>query len=430
MGLHKEHRGFSVKSHVENRLVASRGIGAVQLPEGVQFYKFKESGTVRLDVIPYRTSKPQRHPDAVDDVWYEVTYFIHRNVGQNNLTVICPKSTFGKPCPICEYRNTLDRSDEHDLKIIKDLMPKERQLFNVVVLDANTKIESPKIYVLDQPRYEFGRVIDELVKNADEDDEHYQYYVDLKIGSTLKLTINEKNAGDFKYFGVSSIEIKPRKYKYDESVLEHTVDLDATLQITPYDELKNMFHSEGNHAVELPSDSDSDPDSNWNQLQRLKKESELSDDDDDKPLEKPKKKVVTEEEEAAATKKAKPPVVDEDEEPKPKKKVVIDEDDESPAPTTKSKPPFNVDEDEEPKPKKKAPINEDDEEPRPKKKVVIDEDEEPKPKKKAPINEDDEDEPKPKKKVIVDDEDEEPKPKNKVPSKKSALVEDWDDEDD
>jgi hypothetical protein len=389
----QERQVFSVKPSIENRPIASRGIGAVQLPDGIQFYKFKEAGTVRIDIVPYKLTKPHLHSYAVEGTWYERTYFVHKNVGIDKATVICPKGTFSKPCPICEYKSTLDYSDPEDLKKIKELNAQERQLFNII-LPSESKGNEHKIYVLDQPRFGFGRLIDDMIQKADEDDD-YQYYVDLKNGLTLKLNIEEKHTDTFKFFGVSTIEFKQRKYTYDESLLDLTVDLDTVLQITPYETIKDMFFGIGDFDVSKSTATKSaKQDENENEKERpakLKKKSPIDDDD--------------EEDEKLS---------------KPKKKSPIDDDDDEDVPVSK--------------PKKKPPIDdedEDDDEPltKPKKKVLSEEKDVIASKKsKFPIDDDDENEsPKPKKKsVVLDDEDDEDVPISKP---KHRLVDDWDDDD-
>ena len=378
---------FSVKSHIESRTVAGRGTWAVQLPDGAKFFKFTKEGTVRLDIVPYRTSSPKAHPHSVDGTWYERTYFIHRTVGADAVMVVCPKSTFGKPCPICEYRASLDKNDEEDAKIIHELRPQERQLFNVIVYENGKQSD---VMVLDQPRSGLGRKIDDMVRGADEEDSHYQYYVDLENGSTLKVNVTEMFAGTFKYFGAASVEFKPRREAYDESILDKTVDLDAALNVVPYDELSDLLHGIGSHdpGNQRAVDDDEEPPE---KPKKTSKPAASADDDEDEPPAKPAKA------------KSKPPVDDED-------------DDEPPAKPAKarSKPPVDDEEDDEPpaKPTKA------------KSKPLIDDEEDDEPPVKA----------KAKTKPPVDDEEEadEPpaKPKGATEPPKRVPIEDWDDEED
>ena len=382
---------FSVKPHIESRAVAGRGTWAVQLPEKVKFFKFSKEGTVRLDVVPYRTSKRKAHPHSVDGTWYERTYFIHRTVGADAVMVVCPKSTFGKPCPICEYRASLDKNDEEEAKIIYALRPQERQLFNVIVYEDGKRSD---VMVLDQPRSGLGRKIDDMVRGADEEDSHYQYYVDLENGSTLKVNVTEMLAGTFKYFGASSVEFKQRREGYDESILDKTVDLDAVLNVVPYDELSDMLHGTGNHDPgnqRATTGDDDDEDEAEEPEEKPKKGSKAakSEDEDDEPPAKPAKA------------KAKPPADDED------------DDDEPPAkPKAKSKPSADDEDDEPPAKPAKAKT----------KPLIDDEDEDDEPPVKA----------KAKSKPPVDDEEEsdEPpaKPKGATEPPKRVPIEDWDDE--
>ena len=340
----KKRGAFSVKSHVEGRAVAGRGVGAVQLPEGVKFYKFSKKGPVRIDILQYKTSRPELHSHSDNGLWYEMTYFIHRNVGIDNASVLCPKATLKKPCPICEYRNSLDRNDEEDKKKIKALYPQERQLFNVVVHEDGKLSD---VMVLDQSRFGFGKIIDDMVLGADEEDDHYQYYPDLKDGSTLKINVDELKGGDFTYFGAASIEFKERRVSYDSSWLERTIDLDSILCEVSYEELRDMFFGVGSH----------DP----------AKQQQDDDDDDELPA-KPQKSQTKSSSDVSKSEKSSPKrgVVDDfedddddDDEPpaKPKKKPPIDDDEDDDEPPTKPKVPAKSAE-----PKKRVPVEDWDDE--------------------------------------------------------------------
>jgi hypothetical protein len=189
--------------------------------------------------------------------------------------------------------------------------------------------------VLDQPRSGLGRKIDDMVRGADEEDGHYQYYVDLEKGSTLKVNVTEMLAGTFKYFGASSVEFKTRREAYDESILDKTVDLDAVLNVVPYDELSDMLHGTGSHdpgnqrAAADDDDEDEEPEE---KPKKASKAARSDDDDDDEPPAKPVKA------------KAKPPADDEDDDEPPAKPAKAkpkppadDEDEDDDEPPVKSK---------------------------------------------------------------------------------------------
>ncbi|HQE50455.1 MAG TPA: hypothetical protein PKV93_14025, partial [Fervidobacterium sp.] len=94
----------------------ARGVsqyGYLRLPKGVNIFKEEPRTRVELDIIPYVITC-DNHPDIDEeygipvkgDLWYKRPYWLHRGVGPDNRSVVCPTSV-GKPCPICEYRAQL-----------------------------------------------------------------------------------------------------------------------------------------------------------------------------------------------------------------------------------------------------------------------------------------------------------------------------------
>lgn len=72
-------------------------------------------------------------------------------------SVLCPKKTFNKPCPICEYNEELFKSDsEDDKKEAKRIRAKDRFFCNVLNLDKNDS----KVYILS-----FGQTVEEQIIN-------------------------------------------------------------------------------------------------------------------------------------------------------------------------------------------------------------------------------------------------------------------------
>ena len=80
--------------------------GYLDLPKGIKIFKEPLKDTVRLDIIPY-TVTSKLHPDrdernevAIEGtLWYKRPFKIHRNVGQEKSTELCPISV-KKKCPI------------------------------------------------------------------------------------------------------------------------------------------------------------------------------------------------------------------------------------------------------------------------------------------------------------------------------------------
>ena len=342
----------------------------LKLPDGVTLFKPK-AGTFLLDILPYTTGEGNPWADEGSLHW-ERTFYVHRGIGANNDTFLCPRMTAKKRCPVCEHRIHLMKQasgDEEDEKYIKDLSPKQRQLFNLV----NRKDPDAKKQLWDHSYHTFGRMLDARLRNADEDDEWEKFFF-LEDGLTIKVSFVEKSMGGYTFVDAESIDFKARKEPYDDSVLEEVQCLDDLLVLPDYDELK---------AALLQTEDEED-----------------EDEEDEKPPSKRVSKSVRSER-------------DEDE---PEDEEEEEEDEKPRAGKHKSKPSGDADveeedddEDDEPPKKKTKPKDEDDED--------WDEDDEPKKKKSKPVEEDEEEE----------EDDEEPAPKKKKAKPADEEEEDWED---
>ena len=72
----------------------------------IKFFKPKE-GKNKINIIPFEV-KSKNHPRVhqgileVGDLDFSLDIFIHRNVGPNKASIVCPKKNYGKACPICD----------------------------------------------------------------------------------------------------------------------------------------------------------------------------------------------------------------------------------------------------------------------------------------------------------------------------------------
>lgn len=210
---------------------------SVRLPDGVNFWQIKKEGVYRIDIIPYEVPEGANNPYAEPGtLHFERTYWTHRNVGPDNSVVVCPKKSLGKPCPICEYRAKIAKQPDTDEDLLKDLAPKERQLWNIFDHD---NVDSG-IQVWDVSYHLFGKALDARVKNADED-EGYEFFADPEDGMTLKIGMEEKNFAGNSFFSAESIDFRPRRTPIDDELLSKAVILDGTLIVHDYEKLKSMF---------------------------------------------------------------------------------------------------------------------------------------------------------------------------------------------
>ncbi len=197
----------------------------LKLPEGVKFFNVKKEGVYRLDIIPYIVPEGAKNPCAqTGDEYFERTFWQHRGIGADNATVICPRKTLGKPCPICEYRAELAKQEDSDEDLIKSLAPKERQLFNVL---DNEDLESG-VQVWEISYHNFGRQLDARIRNSDDDD-GYEFFHDPEEGMMLKIGMEEKNFAGTTFYAAESIDFKKRRASIEDEILDAAVILDKCL---------------------------------------------------------------------------------------------------------------------------------------------------------------------------------------------------------
>ncbi len=214
----REERKYSSARAMVDKMGTGFSATYLKLPEGVKIYKPKV-GTALLDIVPYVTA--EGNPNADEGVLHwERTFWVHRGIGANSETFLCPAKNFKKKCPICEHRMTLlQEDDEESEKARKALAPKERQLFNVL----DRKEPDKGIQLMDQSSFAFGQVL-------------------LEEGYTLKVVWEEDTIGrGQKFIKAQSIDFKERKDPLDDRDVDEAACLDECIIETPYDELKDMF---------------------------------------------------------------------------------------------------------------------------------------------------------------------------------------------
>jgi gp32 DNA binding protein like len=365
----------------------------LKLPPGLKLFKAKE-GIMYIDILPFRAG--EGNPCAEEGLLhYERTYHMHARVGGDGGSgYLCPRLTSKSPCPICEYRqNLLKKSDPDDEKMIKDLAPKERQLFNVI----NLKEPDKGIQLWDFSYHLFGKLLDARIRNSDEED-GWDQFASLTGGMTLKVAFKEKSFGGRTFVEAETIDFKARQEDYDDDKLEETHCLDTLLIEPEYDALKETFLEaapgpSAKKKAKPTDDEEEEEDEDEEPAPRRKSKAPVDEDDEEEEEDEPK--VGKKSYNKARTDTEDDDEDEEDEEPAPKKKkppVDEDDDEEEDEPAAKKKAPkkdwsdFDEDEEDEPVAKKKAKPADDEEE--------EEDDEEPAPKKKAkpPVDDDDEEE--------------------------------------
>ncbi len=224
----------------------------LNLPDGVDQWEPEKKGKYRIDVLPYEISD-KKHPDELEKgtIWYKRRFTVHRNVGPEKRSYVCPLSV-GKPCPIHEERARLAKKKDTDQEVLKDLDGKRIIMMNI------KHPEDPKrvaVFVMSQGK--FWSADAGLKKELDEGDEENLTFFDVKGGKTIVARFSEEKYAGHTFLQVSRIDFEDRKDLDEERVLKKTVDLDTCLNVMPYDKLKDiMAADEADDAEEEDEDED------------------------------------------------------------------------------------------------------------------------------------------------------------------------------
>jgi len=231
-----------VSKNVQQQQTQGSRYGHLNLPRGVNIYKETPGGRVRLDILPYEVTDP-KHPDRNDEqdvavpgeLWYKRPYNLHRNVGVDGDTAVCPTSV-GKRCPICDYRaKRMKEGASYQDEEIKALKASLRNLYVIVPLDSKDHAAEPHIWDISQFLFQ-AKLNDEI-----EEDESYGVFPDLEEGLTLKIRFSEEKLGNNTFAETSRIDFESRDEPYGEEILDKVPNLDEVLVIHSHDQLEAKF---------------------------------------------------------------------------------------------------------------------------------------------------------------------------------------------
>lgn len=259
-----------IKNAIERKAARRSNFGYLKLPKGISLFK-EEEGKVKLDIIPYIVSS-NNHPDKESgaekgEQWFCLPFKIHRNIGSDNDKVVCP-TTFGKKCPICEYRAKLLRSGNAKKEETDALRPSNRVLYNVIPIDHKKLDAVPHLW--DVSEYAFQDLLD----NEINENEQYEDFADIEIGNTLQIRFTEEKVGKNAFCKANRIDFLERDEQYDESILKKVADLDETLIVLSYEELEQKFlEMESSDSVDDDDDDIIDEDDDDDMVSKKKKSS-------------------------------------------------------------------------------------------------------------------------------------------------------------
>lgn len=220
--------------------------GHLMVPRGVPIFKEEGNTRVNIDILPYIVTDGE-HPDkntdtdtaTKDSLWYRRPYKLHRNIGADNVSIVCPTSV-GKKCPICEYRKKmLDEGANWQDDSVKALRAGNRNLYYVQPKDEKKLEDKPHLWDISQFCFQ-----DKLNNELEENDE-YASFPDLEDGLMLRIRFSEETIGKQKFAETSRIDFEQRKYSYDEKEIEELPSLDDVLIIKDYRDIEALFFETG-----------------------------------------------------------------------------------------------------------------------------------------------------------------------------------------
>jgi hypothetical protein len=217
--------------------------GHLSIPRGFTVFKEEPGSRISIDIMSYVVTDPN-HPDKDETtgsaekggLWYRRPYKLHRNVGADKSSVVCPTS-IGKKCPICEYRSKL-LSDGVDWKddAVKNARPSSRSLYLIIPKDNKKFEEKPHLWDISDFLFQ-AKLNNEIEENPDELGD----FPHPANGLTLKIRFSEEKLGGNTFAETSRIDFEQRGYAYDDATIDALPSLDEVVTIKDYKEIQKMF---------------------------------------------------------------------------------------------------------------------------------------------------------------------------------------------
>ena len=187
----------------------------------VQFFSPAE-GRNRINIIPY-TIKTKNHPLVKKGEWdvgekdYVMDVFVHRGVGPSEASVLCLKSTFGKPCPICKQAQAFRKQGKEDEA--SALKPSRRVFYNVQDLKKPDTLK-----VFETSHFLFEK---ELIGEARDDEEGgFVDFANSETGKEIKFRTSKVSRGGYEFNEFKSFSFEDRDENIPDELLEKAISFD------------------------------------------------------------------------------------------------------------------------------------------------------------------------------------------------------------
>lgn len=240
---------------------------AMKLP----FYKIVQ-GSNAFNILPYEVTSKHNNlvhtgKVKVGDGAYVLPIYVHKGVGESNLTVPCPRETWGGKCPICEARReAFNRynatGNEEDKAYASSLRPRLRCIYNVAIVGGE---HDGEVMLFDISDFKFHTPLLEYASEEvnDEDDPRTSMkriggvidFPDVDEGYTIKFSGRTQSFNGFEFLEPSNIRLTKRKEPITDAQLEKVISIDEFINEMTYDELAELFDSTPEPKAEAKSEA-------------------------------------------------------------------------------------------------------------------------------------------------------------------------------
>jgi len=221
-----------------------------KMPKETRFWKPDVEVTHIIDIIPWLAEKDINKSIRKGDYLYTFDYWVHKNIGVNKVSYICPSKTHGDRCPICEYiskRLSEGRLSDKEYKSLPH--PKRRTAYNVWV-HTNDEEENKGIQIWDVSHFLFEEEIVTLSENPRGGGQDIPFSSVFEDGKSIAFIIkksgtfvgyNGKQHDAFDYKGHRFID---RDEELPDEIVDSVIPLEKYVDLHPdYNEMKDTFYS-------------------------------------------------------------------------------------------------------------------------------------------------------------------------------------------
>lgn len=192
-----------------------------------------------IDIIPYPAGNydPEAKPG---DPTYVLILWVHYAIGVNQDAYVCLARNYNKPCPICEYREEIRRHEDFNEDLVKELTPKRRSIYNVVVYDTD-KETAKGVQIFDSAHWCMEKHLAALAKIPERGASRavvpYIYFPDPDEGKTVAFT-RKGTKRNTEFLGHKFLD---RDYAIPDEYLEAAFQLDECIIVCEYEEIQLAF---------------------------------------------------------------------------------------------------------------------------------------------------------------------------------------------